>query len=462
MIDISIFSSLKLFFVLIALVGTTILIGSWCPQEAQVGKEKVIEQFGPDLGARMIQYGISDIFHTPFFLGLIGLLSINLICASCTRVFPKVKLLKQPMPMLGPNEINKMVTHHSVDVKVEPTNAISALAARLKKAGYKVDVQGSQLTAHWGKWGRLAATVTHIGLLTLLLGVTITSWTGFNGFEPILLHRSLEFAEAQHSKMWVGSLPKWTVRVDETHREDYPNGDPKQWYSTLSVLDPAGKVLKTQQISVNNPLSYDGVDIYQSSWGLHGINVLFNGHKQFLQLQQMGRVHAAVMPLDEKTIMLFSIRDPKQPIRLFAKIPEWPQPKLLQLLKKGEPAKLGGVTVTYDELVPATGLQYKSDPGLPITYLAFAFIMIGVSMATIPYRQVWAAAGQTERGTELVVGGTSRKAKNAFERSLTKLVDSVLTDVGSAEPCRGDGADSAKPSPCASPVEEATVCPTSK
>lgn len=424
-VDLSLFSSLKLFFVLITLLATTILVGSWCPQEAQVGREKVIEQFGPDLGAKFIQYGISDLFHTPFFLGLIGLLSVNLVCASCTRVFPKVRLLRQPMPMMNAADIAKMSVAHSVNVQSSVSGSIEALAESLKRRGYTVTTSGAQLTAHWGKIGRLAATVTHIGLLTLLTGVTITSWTGFTGFQPVLLHETMSFAQSQHSRLWIGKLPTWNIRVDATRRENYPNGDPKQWYSTLSVVNGEGKVLKTQEISVNNPLSYEGVDVYQSSWGLEGINVSFNGHKQFLRLNQMGRVHAAVLPLDSKTIMLFSIRDPNQPIRLFAKIPEWQSPRLLTLLTKGKPAKLGGVTVTYEELIPATGLQYKSDPGLPITYIAFALIMIGVTMATIPYRQIWACAEAAEGATSLAVGGMSRKAKNAFERSLNRIVEEV-------------------------------------
>ncbi len=440
------FASLKLFFSLISVLGITILIGSWCPQEAQVGREKVIEQFGPDLGAKFIQYGISDIFHTPFFLGLIGLLTVNLVYASFQRVFPKLKLLKQPMPWLGVRQIAKMPTHQTLLTTAEPASAIETVAIRLRKFGYKVDVNGSQLTAHWGKFGRIASSVTHVGLLTLLTGVTITSWTGFTGFQPILLHENLDFDKSEHSRMWVGKMPDWKIHVDATRREDYPTGEPMQWYSTLSVIDPKGKVLKTQEISVNNPLTYDGVDIYQSSWGLHGINVSFNGRKQFLQLNQMGAVHAAMLPLDDKTIMIFSVRNPKDPIKVFAKIPEWQAPRILTMLELGKPAKLGAVTVTYDELVPATGLQYKSDPGLPITYIAFGFIICGVLLASIPHRQVWAAAAENGADTELVIGGNSRKGKALFERSLKKIASKLKTELAYAS----------------TPAIEAFPCPTSK
>jgi cytochrome c biogenesis protein len=430
-IDLSLFSSLKLFFVLISLSAITILIGSWCPQEAAVGRDKVIEQFGPEWANRMIEWGIADIFHTPFFLGLIGLLTVNLVCASCTRVFPKLKLLQQAMPFLSGNEIEKMPVHFSVDSTADAATTFGALISRLRRAGYSVSVEGDRLTAHWGKIGRTAASVTHVGLLTLLTGVTITSWTGFAGFSPVLLHSSLSFDDSNHSKTWIGHLPTWKVRVDATRREDYENGDPKQWYSTLSVVDnKSGKVLKRQEISVNNPLSYDGVDIYQSSWGLHGLTLLFNGHPQFLQLNQMSpRVHAAVLPLDQRTVMIFSVRDPNAPIRVFAKIPEWPAPKMLALLPQGKPTRFGSVEITYHELVPQSGLQYKSDPGLPITYLAFGLIITGVLMASIPFRQVWAAVESGPNGARLVFGGNSKKAKAAFARAMTRMQTKLQEDV---------------------------------
>jgi cytochrome c biogenesis protein len=328
--------------------------------------------------------------------------------------------------MLGAEAIEKMPTHYET-LATDGATTLGAFAKRLRRSGYIVTQDGDRLTAHWGRIGRTAATITHIGLLSLLVGVTITSWTGFAGFEPVLLHESLNFAEAKHSNMWVGKMPTWHTRVDATRREDYPSGDPKQWYTTLTVIDnKSGKELKKQEISVNNPLSYDGVDIYQSSWGLHGIVLSFNGKPQMMRLNDMGRVHAAMLPLDKNTIMIFSIRDPKQPVRVFAKIPEWQAPRFLTLLPPGKPVRMGSIEVEYKEIIPATGLQYKKDPGLPITYLAFGFIITGVLMASIPFRQLWAALQRTEDGeTKLVFGGTSRKAKNAFARSLERMKEKM-------------------------------------
>ena len=80
-------------------------------KKSQVGQEKVIEQFGPDLAETFIRLGVAYIFHTPFFLSLIGTLTVNMIACSMQRVFPKVRLLKLPLPMIGGKEIQRLPFH---------------------------------------------------------------------------------------------------------------------------------------------------------------------------------------------------------------------------------------------------------------------------------------------------------------------------------------------------------------
>jgi cytochrome c biogenesis protein len=378
------------------------------------------------------QFGITDLFHTPFFLGLIGLITTNMIACSVQRVFPKARLMKQKMPFLGATEIGKLVVTDEVNLKCPAAEALNAFAASLKKQGYRVEISEGKLTGEWAKITRLAATITHIGLLSLLAGVTVTSWTGFNGFKPVPLGSTFTLADSEHSKMWLGKLPDWRLRVDATRREDYDTGEAKQWYTKLTVIDERGKVLKQQEISVNNPLSYDGVDIYQSSWGLDSVRLTFNGRPIELPLRQMGNANAAFMPLDDRTVMIFSLRGQDKPLRVFAKIPEWDAPKMLAEIPKGMEAKFGQVNFGYITAIPVTGLQYKSDPGLPITYTAFGIIILGVLLAAFPHRQVWATAvDATEAGcSTLFMGGMSKKAKTGFTRSLARQAKQLKEKFG--------------------------------
>lgn len=486
-VRVSFLASVKLTIMSMIMIATAILLGAWCPQESQSGFAKVVEQFGPQNARFLKDLGITDIYHSPIFLALVGILTVNMIACSFQRVFPKIRSLKLPMVFLGGKEISKLANHRHVSLYADRAAVIPFIGQLLKKRHYSVNVQGKSLTGEFGKFGRLAATITHIGLLSLMAGVTITSWTGFNGFQPVLLGETMKFDSSEHSKLWIGKLPGWRVKVEATRRENYKTGEAKQWYSTLSVIDKNGKVVKTQEISVNNPLSYDGVDIYQSSWGLERAIVSFNGNKLGLPLRPMGDTYAAFLPLDERTTLIFSLRGQEKPLRLFAKIPEWPAPRLITELPAGQAADLGGVTVAYHKAIPVTGLQYKADPGLPVTYVAFAIIMLGVILAAVPHRQTWVAVEAVEKerqdlasvadsrtaginngvtangpdtGTDgasdsdasigsinVYIGGVSRKAKRAYEKELAKIIAQLEQEFGA-----GSGAVSANPADSASSV----------
>jgi cytochrome c biogenesis protein len=425
---VTIFASVKLTVTLISLIATSVLIGAWCPQEAAVGQEKVIEQFGEDKALLLIQWGIADIFHSPWFLMLIGLLTLNMVACSFQRVFPKIRLLKQPMPFLKGEAITRLPYNESAACATCP---IDFFVSRLRRSGYVVKVQGDQLTAEFGKFSKLAATVTHIGLLTLLTGVTITSWTGFSGFKPVRSGSDLTFGKSEHSKLWIGKLPTWNVHVNSTRREDYPTGEAKQWYSSLSVVDKSGHVLSTQEISVNNPLTYQSVDVYQSSWGLDQVIVSFNGTKRALPLRPMGKRYAAFLPLDETTVLILSVKSQTEPLRIFAKRSDWQAPHLIAELAPGKDTILGAVKVRYEDVIPVTGLQYKCDPGLPVTFVSFGFIIMGVILASFPYRLVWAAAAKSEEGGwNFVVGGRSVKARVGFERTMQKIMQTIRDKYG--------------------------------
>jgi len=77
------------------------------------------------------------------------------------------------------------------------------------------------------------------------------------------------------------------------------------------------------------------------------------------------------------------------------------------------------LTLYLDEVIGATGLQIKSDPGIPAVYLGFGLLMVGVVMSYFSYSQIWAL--QTETG--LYLGGKTNRALVTFEREFARLVE---------------------------------------
>jgi cytochrome c biogenesis protein len=45
--------------------------------------------------------------------------------------------------------------------------------------------------------------------------------------------------------------------------------------------------------------------------------------------------------------------------------------------------------ITLLEIISSTGLQIKTDPGIPIIYLGFFFLMLSTLISYITYSQIW-------------------------------------------------------------------------
>lgn len=58
----------------------------------------------------------------------------------------------------------------------------------------------------------------------------------------------------------------------------------------------------------------------------------------------------------------------------------------------GKPLEVSGVTFIVDELVGASGVQLKHDPGIAFVYTGFGFLMITTLIAYISHSQVGPAA----------------------------------------------------------------------
>lgn len=79
----------------------------------------------------------------------------------------------------------------------------------------------------------------------------------------------------------VQDLP-FAIRLKKFYIEHYRTGQPKRFASDIEILDPkSGKVLKVATTEVNKPLVYDGIAIYQSSFGDGGTRLTLNGWSLF-------------------------------------------------------------------------------------------------------------------------------------------------------------------------------------
>ena len=74
---------------------------------------------------------------------------------------------------------------------------------------------------------------------------------------------------------------------------------------------------------------------------------------------------------------------------------------------------------TLLEIISSTGLQIKTDPGIPVIYSGFFFLMLSTLISYITYSQIWII----QENQKLFIGGTTNRALFDFELEFFKIIN---------------------------------------
>ena len=448
------FSSVKLAVILFIFLAATTLIGTILPEEPMVGTSELIKKYGLEKYRLLKSFGLTDVFHSWWYLALLTALGINLTVASFRRVFPKWRIaFAWPVEI---EEANIKTLPINCELSLNNGFGLGNLEKTLKEKNYKTKISGKNLLAVKGGWHRLGASVTHTGILTLLIGCAISTLTGFNGMAQVAENEGFYLADlgdksiqsrssepenwlAPVSKMpiWLGRIPSYLIKVNKTWRVDYKSGQPKQWYSDLSVLDQNKKELIRKTIHVNEPLEFMGLDIYQSNWGRFS-RISFNGESVTLPLENLHGEDVIILPLGEdvglKLVPRVSSSVPRvsnhdsrftihDSLELYSISADSTRQKYLGKVEKGKKLQLGPLSIGYSGTQTLTGLQFKSNPGGVLIYPGLFFIILGVLIAFGSRKQIWALVNDSN--TKIIIGGNSDRAKGKFFQEFEEIVSKL-------------------------------------
>ncbi|MEO0409865.1 MAG: cytochrome c biogenesis protein, partial [Cyanobacteria bacterium P01_A01_bin.135] len=307
----------------------------------------------------------------------------------------------------------------------------------LAQRRYRIFTEGDRLYARKGIAGRIGPIVVHASMLIILAGAISGSMTGFFAQEMVPSGNTFQVQNVFEAGPWAKSLlpTDWAVRVNRFWIDYTPTGAIDQFYSDLSVVDAEGHDLHHKVIHVNEPMRYQGITFYQADWSIAGVRVRVN-NSPTLQLPMApleagnGKIWGTWVPTkpDLSEAVAVVAKDLKGTLFLYGTDGE-----LLGSLREGMSAQVNGVTLHLDELVGSTGLQIKADPGIPVVYLGFGLLMVGVIMSYISHSQVWVLRSEKS----LYVGGQTNRAQVAFERELVGMLDELgqnLATEDAAEP----------------------------
>ena len=377
----------------------------------------------------LVALGLDHVYRTWWFLSILILFGSSLTACTFTHQFPALKAARRWKFYKEPRQFQKLALSAELD-----TGSLDSLTSLLEKRRYKVFREGETLYARKGIIGRIGPIVVHASMLIILAGSIWGALTGFMAQEMVASGNTFQIKNILDAGPLATpqTLSDWSVRVNRFWIDYTPEGGIDQFYSDLSVLDKAGKEVDKQTIYVNKPLRYRGVTMYQTDWGIAAVRVRLNNSPLFqipmaqLDTQGKGRLWGTWIPtkpdMSEGASLL--ARDLQGTLLVYDA-----SGKLVSTVRPGMATQVNGITLKVNDVIGSTGLQIKSDPGIPLVYTGFGLLMLGVVMSYVSHSQIWAL----QKGDHFYVGGRTNRAQVAFEREVIEMLDQLNGQAPSPE-----------------------------
>ncbi|XP_058080926.1 cytochrome c biogenesis protein CCS1, chloroplastic [Magnolia sinica] len=382
--------------------------------------------------------GFDHMFSSPVFLGMLVLLAASLMACTYTTQIPLVKVARRWSFLHSADVIRKQEFSDSL-----PRASIQDLGVILMGAGYEVFLKGPSLYAFKGLAGRFAPIGVHLAMLLIMGGATLSAVGSFRG--SVTVPQGLNFVVGDvlgPSGFLSTPTPAFDteVHVNRFYMDYYDSGEVSQFHTDLSLFNLDGKEVMRKTISVNDPLRYGGITIYQTDWSISALQILKDGEGPYnlamapLKVNGDKKLYGTFLPVgdtdssDVKGISMLA-RD-LQSIILYDQEGKFagvrrPSSKL--------PIEIDSVKIVIEDAIGSSGLNLKTDPGVPIVYAGFGALMLTTCISYLSHSQIWAL----QDGTTLVIGGKTNRAKLEFPEEMNHLLDKVPEIVGSGDPLNG-------------------------
>ncbi|KAK2435535.1 cytochrome c biogenesis protein CCS1, chloroplastic [Trifolium repens] len=370
--------------------------------------------------------GFDHMYSAPIFLGMLALLGASLIACTYTTQLPLIKVSKRWSFMHSAEAIRKQEFSESL-----PRASIQDVGTILMGAGYEVFLKGPTLYAFRGLAGRLAPVGVHIALLLIMGGGTLSAAGSFRG--SVTVPQGLNFVVGDVlGPTGFLSIPtdafNTEIHVNRFSMDYFESGEVSQFRTDLSLLNMDGKEVMRKTISVNDPLRYNGITIYQTDWSISALQILKDNEGPYnlamapLKINGDKKLYGTFLPVgdinspDVKGISMLA-RD-LQSIVLYDKEGKFagvrrPNSKL--------PINIDGSEIVIVDAIGSSGLDLKTDPGVPVVYAGFGALMLTTCISYLSHSQIWAL----QDGTSVVIGGKTNRAKLEFPDEMNLLLDKI-------------------------------------
>jgi len=362
---------------------------------------------------RILFLGLDHVYKTWWFLTLILLFGCSLILCSFLQQLPSLKIARRCQFFRTTSSFYKLKISTILN-----NFSFNKILSRLKNNQYSVFQQKSIVYSYKGLIGRIAPIIVHFSMILILVGTIGGSVFGFKAQEIIPKTENFHVQNI----LSAGPLtifPTTSARINDFWITYTKTNTISQFYSDISILDSQGNETNRNTIYVNSPLIERGIYYYQTDWKLMGLRFQDSNQQimeyplanNFLNQEKVWLTWVANNQISSYGIIVI-LDNLEGYCSIYNNVGQF-----LGNLELNETANFDQ-QITFLEIISSTGLQIKTDPGIPLIYLGFFFLMLSTLISYITYSQVW----MIQKNEKIFIGGTTNRAVFEFELEFLKFV----------------------------------------
>lgn len=448
-------------------LAVTSIVGTVIPQNENPAA--YFRAYGESVYKLFDLLGIFDMYHSWWFRFLILLLTINIVVCSIDRLSATWKIIFVKNPLFNLSRFRTLSQKEVFTDKHSPKELSTVYETFISRHFGYTQVEetdkGLCIFAEKWRWTRFGVYIVHLSVILLLLGGLIGSLFGFKGFAMIPENEKIDNIRIRNTGQ-VRSLG-FEVLCDDFNISFYDNGTPKEYRSSLTIIEH-GKPVYKKDIIVNDPLRYKGINIFQSSYGKMPSGAL-----------QKEKIHKKDPP--EDITLNFASKESGKAYKIKAvigkpvDIPEGLGKFVIVEYRKSaefggqnigqaymgiltpkdkDPVKImlplhfpnfdkmrrGAVVISVAEQETKifnpgeksdqryyTGLQITKDPGVWVVYTGFIGMIIGIFITFfMSHQRVCIEIVKRGKKSDVIITGTANKNKLAMQNRIKKISEKLI------------------------------------
>ena len=361
----------------------------------------------------ILKFGFDHVYKTWWFITFLVLFGVSLLTCTILQQLPGLKISRRCQFFRTSQQFQRL----KISTELKNSNFYKLLA-NIKKTEYSIFHQRNLVYAYKGLIGRIAPIVVHFSMILILIGTVLGSVNGFKAQEIIPKTETFHIQNILSNGQFT-LIPKVSTRINDFWITYTKQTTINQFYSDISILNVEGNEIGRKTIYVNSPAGYRGVKYYQTDWNLIGLRIKTE-KQEILQypLINFGNVQNKIwitwipknINLDTGIIIL--IDNLQGYCSIYNEFGEF-----VGNLELNEYGNLN-FPITLVDVLTSTGLQIKTDPGIPLIYTGFFFLMVSTLISYITYSQIWVIKDKKN----IFIGGTTTRATFDFELEFFKLI----------------------------------------